>query len=87
MSFELALQRLQIHLEWNRALEASRDEGWITFEVLRHTGIGMTKEQMGKLFRAFQQADSSTTESLAAPGQGLAISRRSSIDERRHYRT
>ena len=40
------------------------------------TGIGMTPEQMGRLFEAFGQADSSTTRKYGGTGLGLVITRR-----------
>jgi signal transduction histidine kinase len=53
--------------------ENGRD--WITLSIA-DTGIGMTAEQMGKLFQEFSQASSKTTSKYGGTGLGLVISRR-----------
>ena len=50
------------------------DDAWLSFAV-RDTGIGMTGEQLDRLFQRFTQADESTTRKFGGTGLGLALSR------------
>jgi signal transduction histidine kinase len=67
-------ERGTIGLDIRREADGGVDD-WLVFAV-SDTGIGMSAEQLGRLFEAFVQADGSIAAKYGGTGLGLAISRR-----------
>jgi PAS domain S-box-containing protein len=61
-----------------RAVEERPTEMLLRFEI-EDTGIGMSAEEQKRLFRAFEQADSSMTRKYGGTGLGLALSKRLAV--------
>ncbi len=89
MGDSVRLRQVLLNLTGNAIKFTSRGEVAVTVAVenrnpaditlrfsVRDTGIGIPPEKQPRIFRAFEQADSSTTRQYGGTGLGLAISRR-----------
>ena len=58
-----------------KAVKQTTEKIKLEFSV-KDSGVGMNKEQQGKIFKSFSQADTSTTRKYGGTGLGLAISKK-----------
>jgi signal transduction histidine kinase/DNA-binding response OmpR family regulator len=65
---------VQTHVRFEEGAMA----GKLCFDII-DSGIGMTSQQMARLFQAFTQADESTTRRFGGTGLGLTISRQLAV--------
>jgi signal transduction histidine kinase/CheY-like chemotaxis protein/HPt (histidine-containing phosphotransfer) domain-containing protein len=57
----------------------AKDPGLVLRFAVKDTGIGLTADQIGRLFSSFEQADSSTTRQYGGTGLGLSISKKLAV--------
>jgi signal transduction histidine kinase len=57
------------------AMTVEREDPWLRV-IIRDSGIGMTGQEIGRLFKPFQQVDGSITRRFGGTGLGLALSQR-----------
>ncbi len=57
-------------------LKEQTDNDVLIYCAVRDTGIGLTEEQIGRLFQTFSQADASITRKFGGTGLGLIISKK-----------
>jgi two-component system, sensor histidine kinase and response regulator len=67
-------ERGEVHVSVH--IESRCDEQVRLRFAVRDTGVGLSPEQQARMFRSFEQADSSTTRQFGGTGLGLAISRK-----------
>jgi signal transduction histidine kinase/DNA-binding response OmpR family regulator len=59
------------------ARQVGQKENFVTIEFSVHdTGIGIPQENLGRIFRSFEQVENNTTRKFGGTGLGLAISQR-----------
>jgi PAS domain S-box-containing protein len=63
-------------VEISISLKEESDKEVLLCCAVRDTGIGLSQEQMGRLFQSFSQADASTTRKFGGTGLGLVIAKK-----------